>query len=215
MFKFLKCLELQKGGRFHSKLVTGKHYILSILYQTKQNKTKQTSFSKLNTKIYSSNSYCSLKKIWAPIRIPHYITHANQHMVPLLKYLLVASGVLQIELPGLASCVLIIICNGCTIILIATVLYLFLLYRQISVISADGESARSRSVRRHACSQRKHAETHEKKKPHEMEKLIQTETTETGRVSLHSPFLCKYLLFFILPPFLECSLNFDFYKFSG
>ncbi|XP_067433255.1 ATP-binding cassette sub-family C member 3 isoform X2 [Thunnus thynnus] len=54
--------------------------------------------------------------------------------------------------------------------------------RQISIISADGENPRSRSVRRHGCSQRKHAEPQEKKKPQEVEKLIQAETTETGRV---------------------------------
>uniref|UniRef100_A0A3B4UB65 ATP binding cassette subfamily C member 3 n=1 Tax=Seriola dumerili TaxID=41447 RepID=A0A3B4UB65_SERDU len=50
------------------------------------------------------------------------------------------------------------------------------------IISADGENARCRSVRRHGCSQRKHSEAQEKKKPREVEKLIQTETTETGRV---------------------------------
>nr|XP_046232339.1 ATP-binding cassette sub-family C member 3 isoform X3 [Scatophagus argus] len=54
--------------------------------------------------------------------------------------------------------------------------------RQISIISADGENSRTRSVRRHGCSQRKHSESQEKKKPHEAEKLIQAETTETGRV---------------------------------
>ncbi|XP_026172192.1 canalicular multispecific organic anion transporter 2 isoform X2 [Mastacembelus armatus] len=54
--------------------------------------------------------------------------------------------------------------------------------RQISIISADGENPKSRSVRRHGCSQRKHSEPQEKKKPHEMEKLIQAETAETGRV---------------------------------
>ncbi|XP_011616814.2 canalicular multispecific organic anion transporter 2 isoform X2 [Takifugu rubripes] len=53
--------------------------------------------------------------------------------------------------------------------------------RQISVISADGENARCRSVKRHACSQRKHAGMQEKK-PQQTEKLIQAETTETGRV---------------------------------
>ena len=58
------------------------------------------------------------------------------------------------------------------------------LYRQISIISVDGEHPRSRSVRRHGCSQKKHAEPQEKKKkPHEVEKLIQAETAETGRVS--------------------------------
>ncbi|KAA8581112.1 hypothetical protein FQN60_002693 [Etheostoma spectabile] len=53
--------------------------------------------------------------------------------------------------------------------------------RQISIISADGENPRSRSVRRHGCSQRKHSEQQEKK-PQDMQKLIQTETMETGRV---------------------------------
>uniref|UniRef100_A0A8C4HVQ8 ATP-binding cassette, sub-family C (CFTR/MRP), member 3 n=1 Tax=Dicentrarchus labrax TaxID=13489 RepID=A0A8C4HVQ8_DICLA len=54
--------------------------------------------------------------------------------------------------------------------------------RQISIISADGENPRARSVRRHGCSQRKHSEQPEKKKPQETEKLIQAETAETGRV---------------------------------
>uniref|UniRef100_A0A8C4I3Q8 ATP-binding cassette, sub-family C (CFTR/MRP), member 3 n=1 Tax=Dicentrarchus labrax TaxID=13489 RepID=A0A8C4I3Q8_DICLA len=53
---------------------------------------------------------------------------------------------------------------------------------QISIISADGENPRARSVRRHGCSQRKHSEQPEKKKPQETEKLIQAETAETGRV---------------------------------
>ncbi|XP_072313056.1 ATP-binding cassette sub-family C member 3 isoform X2 [Eucyclogobius newberryi] len=53
--------------------------------------------------------------------------------------------------------------------------------RQISIIS-DGEGARCRSVRRHGCSQKKHAEPQEKKKPQEQDKLIQAETTETGKV---------------------------------
>uniref|UniRef100_A0A8C4I5F0 ATP-binding cassette, sub-family C (CFTR/MRP), member 3 n=1 Tax=Dicentrarchus labrax TaxID=13489 RepID=A0A8C4I5F0_DICLA len=50
------------------------------------------------------------------------------------------------------------------------------------IISADGENPRARSVRRHGCSQRKHSEQPEKKKPQETEKLIQAETAETGRV---------------------------------
>ncbi|KAK2885071.1 ATP-binding cassette sub-family C member 3 isoform X2 [Channa argus] len=54
--------------------------------------------------------------------------------------------------------------------------------RQISIISAEGENLRSRSVRKHSCSQRKHSEPQEKKKPQEVEKLIQAETSETGRV---------------------------------
>uniref|UniRef100_A0A669C4E3 Canalicular multispecific organic anion transporter 2 n=1 Tax=Oreochromis niloticus TaxID=8128 RepID=A0A669C4E3_ORENI len=54
--------------------------------------------------------------------------------------------------------------------------------RQMSIMSADGENPRSRSVRRHGCSQRKHSESQDKKKPREMEKLIQAETAETGQV---------------------------------
>ncbi|KAM8876677.1 ATP-binding cassette sub-family C member 3 isoform 2-T2 [Synchiropus picturatus] len=53
--------------------------------------------------------------------------------------------------------------------------------RQISAVSSDGENPRPRSVKRSFCSQRKHPEIQEKK-PTGMEKLIQTETTETGRV---------------------------------
>ncbi|XP_035998439.1 canalicular multispecific organic anion transporter 2 isoform X2 [Fundulus heteroclitus] len=53
--------------------------------------------------------------------------------------------------------------------------------RQISIMSGDSENLRCRSVRRHGCSQRKHPEAQEKKSP-EMEKLIQAETAETGRV---------------------------------
>ncbi|XP_051912382.1 ATP-binding cassette sub-family C member 3-like isoform X2 [Hippocampus zosterae] len=56
--------------------------------------------------------------------------------------------------------------------------------RQISIISADGETSKSRSVRRHGCSQKKHPEPQEKKQQHGMEKLIQAETAETGRVKL-------------------------------
>ncbi|XP_047234005.1 ATP-binding cassette sub-family C member 3 isoform X2 [Girardinichthys multiradiatus] len=54
--------------------------------------------------------------------------------------------------------------------------------RQISIRSGDSEIFRYRSVRRHGCSQRRHPEPQEKKKPLEVEKLIQTETAETGRV---------------------------------
>ncbi|XP_070707850.1 ATP-binding cassette sub-family C member 3 isoform X1 [Pempheris klunzingeri] len=56
--------------------------------------------------------------------------------------------------------------------------------RQISIISAEGDNPRCRSVRRHGCSQRKHSESQEKKKPQETEKLIQAEATETGRVKM-------------------------------
>uniref|UniRef100_A0A672I1S6 ATP-binding cassette, sub-family C (CFTR/MRP), member 3 n=1 Tax=Salarias fasciatus TaxID=181472 RepID=A0A672I1S6_SALFA len=57
-----------------------------------------------------------------------------------------------------------------------------LLRRQISIISSDSDNLRPRSVRRHGCSQRKAAESQDKKKPPEMEKLIQAEAAETGRV---------------------------------
>ncbi|KAM9424656.1 LOW QUALITY PROTEIN: ATP-binding cassette sub-family C member 3 [Pholidichthys leucotaenia] len=53
--------------------------------------------------------------------------------------------------------------------------------RQISIMSADGENPRCRSVRRHGCSQRRHQEQMEKK-PREVERLIQAETAETGKV---------------------------------
>nr|XP_029486454.1 canalicular multispecific organic anion transporter 2-like [Oncorhynchus nerka] len=54
--------------------------------------------------------------------------------------------------------------------------------RQISVISGDLENPRSKSVRRRLCSERKHAEPDSEKKLPKVEKLIQAETTETGRV---------------------------------
>ncbi|KAI4801094.1 hypothetical protein KUCAC02_000020 [Chaenocephalus aceratus] len=54
--------------------------------------------------------------------------------------------------------------------------------RQISIISVEGENQRGRSVRRHNCSQKKHGEQQEKKKPNELQKLIHAETAETGRV---------------------------------
>nr|XP_033962957.1 LOW QUALITY PROTEIN: canalicular multispecific organic anion transporter 2 [Pseudochaenichthys georgianus] len=54
--------------------------------------------------------------------------------------------------------------------------------RQISIISAEGENQRGRSVKRHNCSQKKHGEQQEKKKPNELQKLIHAETAETGRV---------------------------------
>uniref|UniRef100_A0A8C6TSD5 ABC-type glutathione-S-conjugate transporter n=1 Tax=Neogobius melanostomus TaxID=47308 RepID=A0A8C6TSD5_9GOBI len=56
--------------------------------------------------------------------------------------------------------------------------------RQISIISADGEGMRCRSVKRSSCSQRKHMEAQEKKKPQEVDKLIQAETAETGKVKV-------------------------------
>uniref|UniRef100_A0A4W5REH7 ABC-type glutathione-S-conjugate transporter n=1 Tax=Hucho hucho TaxID=62062 RepID=A0A4W5REH7_9TELE len=54
--------------------------------------------------------------------------------------------------------------------------------RQISIISGDLENPRSKSVRRRLCSERKHAEPDPEKKLPKVEKLIQAETTETGRV---------------------------------
>ncbi|XP_061665901.1 ATP-binding cassette sub-family C member 3 isoform X2 [Syngnathoides biaculeatus] len=56
--------------------------------------------------------------------------------------------------------------------------------RQISIISADGETPKSRSLRRNGCSQRKHTEPQEKEESQRIEKLIQAETAETGRVKL-------------------------------
>uniref|UniRef100_A0A673W799 Canalicular multispecific organic anion transporter 2-like n=1 Tax=Salmo trutta TaxID=8032 RepID=A0A673W799_SALTR len=50
------------------------------------------------------------------------------------------------------------------------------------VISGDLENPRSKSVRRRLCSERKHAEPDPEKKLPKVEKLIQAETTETGRV---------------------------------
>uniref|UniRef100_A0A8C6WQX4 ABC-type glutathione-S-conjugate transporter n=1 Tax=Neogobius melanostomus TaxID=47308 RepID=A0A8C6WQX4_9GOBI len=55
---------------------------------------------------------------------------------------------------------------------------------EISIISADGEGMRCRSVKRSSCSQRKHMEAQEKKKPQEVDKLIQAETAETGKVKV-------------------------------
>ncbi|XP_071392423.1 ATP-binding cassette sub-family C member 3 isoform X3 [Centroberyx affinis] len=57
--------------------------------------------------------------------------------------------------------------------------------RQISIISADGENPKTRSVRKHACSQRKHSDAQpEKKKQAGAAKLIQAETAERGRVKM-------------------------------
>ncbi|XP_014035059.1 ATP-binding cassette sub-family C member 3 isoform X2 [Salmo salar] len=54
--------------------------------------------------------------------------------------------------------------------------------RQISIISGDLENPKSRSVRKRLCSERKHAESDPEKKLPKVEKLIQAETAETGRV---------------------------------
>uniref|UniRef100_A0A3Q1HRQ0 ATP-binding cassette, sub-family C (CFTR/MRP), member 3 n=1 Tax=Anabas testudineus TaxID=64144 RepID=A0A3Q1HRQ0_ANATE len=55
-------------------------------------------------------------------------------------------------------------------------------WKYLNTVTVYSLTTLSRSVRRHGCSQRKHGEPQEKKKPHEMEKLIQAETAETGRV---------------------------------
>uniref|UniRef100_A0A674BJ52 Canalicular multispecific organic anion transporter 2-like n=1 Tax=Salmo trutta TaxID=8032 RepID=A0A674BJ52_SALTR len=54
--------------------------------------------------------------------------------------------------------------------------------QQISIISGDLENPKSRSVRKRLCSERKHAESDPEKKLPKVEKLIQAETAETGRV---------------------------------
>lgn len=78
----------------------------------------------------------------------------------------------------------------------------FPLFRQISIVSSEGENLRCRSVRRHGCSQKKLSESQEKKKPQEVEKLIQAETAETGRVSRPQVWFDP----FCFPPFLStCS----------
>ncbi|CAB1338215.1 unnamed protein product, partial [Coregonus sp. 'balchen'] len=56
--------------------------------------------------------------------------------------------------------------------------------RQISIISGDLENPKSRSVRKRLCSERKHAESDPEKKLPKVEKLIQAETAETGRVKI-------------------------------
>ncbi|KAK0156266.1 Canalicular multispecific organic anion transporter 2 [Merluccius polli] len=59
--------------------------------------------------------------------------------------------------------------------------------RQISIISGDSDNSRTRTVRRHTCSQRKPSEPPPEKKQRPTpgtEKLIQAETAETGRVKM-------------------------------
>uniref|UniRef100_A0A4W5LDT2 ATP-binding cassette, sub-family C (CFTR/MRP), member 3 n=1 Tax=Hucho hucho TaxID=62062 RepID=A0A4W5LDT2_9TELE len=53
---------------------------------------------------------------------------------------------------------------------------------EISIISGDLENPKSRSVRKRLCSERKHAESDPEKKLPKVDKLIQAETAETGRV---------------------------------
>ncbi|KAG7491793.1 hypothetical protein MATL_G00007720 [Megalops atlanticus] len=56
--------------------------------------------------------------------------------------------------------------------------------RQISVISTDAENPKKMSVRMRRCSERKHVEPQPEKKQPPVDKLIQAETAETGRVKL-------------------------------
>ncbi|KAL6475247.1 hypothetical protein MHYP_G00162870 [Metynnis hypsauchen] len=54
--------------------------------------------------------------------------------------------------------------------------------RQISVMSNDVENPKTKSVRRRRCSERRHGDQQQEKKEVKGEKLIQAETTETGKV---------------------------------
>ncbi|XP_030629091.1 canalicular multispecific organic anion transporter 2 [Chanos chanos] len=54
--------------------------------------------------------------------------------------------------------------------------------RQLSSMSMDPENPKTRSVRRRRCSERRPGEPPQEKKDQKVEKLIQAETTETGRV---------------------------------
>ncbi|KAF5902976.1 canalicular multispecific organic anion transporter 2 isoform X2, partial [Clarias magur] len=56
--------------------------------------------------------------------------------------------------------------------------------RQISIMSNDLESPRTKSVRKRRVSERRHGEPPQEKKEARVEKLIQAETAETGRVKL-------------------------------
>ncbi|XP_012669991.1 ATP-binding cassette sub-family C member 3 isoform X2 [Clupea harengus] len=56
--------------------------------------------------------------------------------------------------------------------------------RQISVMSIDGENPKTKSIRKRRCSELKHAEPTPEKKGPNMDKLIQAETSETGRVKM-------------------------------
>ncbi|KAM6951720.1 ATP-binding cassette sub-family C member 3 isoform 1-T1 [Aplochiton taeniatus] len=56
--------------------------------------------------------------------------------------------------------------------------------RQISIISSDLENTKTKSVRKRRCSERKHVEPAPEKKLPKVEKLIQAETAETGRVKM-------------------------------
>ncbi|XP_036428800.1 canalicular multispecific organic anion transporter 2 isoform X1 [Colossoma macropomum] len=54
--------------------------------------------------------------------------------------------------------------------------------RQISIMSNDVENPKTKSIRRRRCSERRHGDPQQEKKEAKGEKLIQAETTETGRV---------------------------------
>ncbi|KAK3559875.1 hypothetical protein QTP86_026191, partial [Hemibagrus guttatus] len=56
--------------------------------------------------------------------------------------------------------------------------------RQISIMSNDMENTRAKSVRKRRFSERRHGEPLQEKKDSKVEKLIQAETSETGRVKL-------------------------------
>uniref|UniRef100_A0AAY4DZ69 ATP-binding cassette, sub-family C (CFTR/MRP), member 3 n=1 Tax=Denticeps clupeoides TaxID=299321 RepID=A0AAY4DZ69_9TELE len=56
--------------------------------------------------------------------------------------------------------------------------------RQISIMSAEGDNPRAKSVRIRRCSERKPAEPKKEKEESKVDKLIQAETTETGRVKM-------------------------------
>ncbi|XP_072523441.1 ATP-binding cassette sub-family C member 3 isoform X2 [Salminus brasiliensis] len=54
--------------------------------------------------------------------------------------------------------------------------------RQISIMSNDVENPKTKSIRKRRCSERRHGETPQEKKEPKVEKLIQAEAAETGRV---------------------------------
>ncbi|KAG7325289.1 hypothetical protein KOW79_011605 [Hemibagrus wyckioides] len=56
--------------------------------------------------------------------------------------------------------------------------------RQISIMSNDMENTRTKSVRKRRFSEKRHGEPPQEKKESKVEKLIQAETAETGRVKL-------------------------------
>ncbi|XP_076154345.1 ATP-binding cassette sub-family C member 3 isoform X1 [Alosa pseudoharengus] len=56
--------------------------------------------------------------------------------------------------------------------------------RQISIMSSDGENPKSKSIRKRRCSELKHAEPTVEKTEPKVDKLIQAETAETGKVKM-------------------------------